>query len=91
MLRDVKEFSEIREIHVVSALHAGEVKPAQLDRKDIFQLGMRVLPLCRKHHTEAHTRGVVWLLNDMHLIPYVLDREIGKIYGLTKKNLGEVK
>lgn len=73
------------DLHHVDAVGMGR------DRKDILQLGMRVLPLCRKHHTEAHTRGVVWLLNDMHLIPYVLDREIGKIYGLTKKNLGEVK
>ena len=71
------------ELHHVDAVGMGR------DRRDILQLGMRVLPLCRQHHMEAHSKGVVWLLNDMHLIPYVLDKNIGKIYGLTKKNLGE--
>lgn len=71
------------ELHHVDAVGMGR------DRKEIVHLGMRVLPLCRKHHTEAHGKGVLWLLDDMHLIPYVLDKEIAKVYGLNKRNVGE--
>lgn len=73
------------ELHHVDAVGMGR------DRDEIVHLGMRVLPLCRKHHTEAHAKGVRWLLDDMHLIPYVLDKEIGKVYGLNKRNIGEKK
>lgn len=69
------------ELHHVDAVGMGR------DRKDILHLGMRVLPLCHTHHMEAHTKGVIWLLEDMHLVPYALDAKVGKIYGLTKKNL----
>ena len=30
------------------------------NRKEIVHEGMRALPLCRKHHTEAHTIGIIW-------------------------------
>jgi len=57
------------------------------NRNEVYQIGMRVLPLCRAHHTEAHTKGVKWLLEGNHLEPIKLTVEIGKKYGLTKKSL----
>jgi hypothetical protein len=50
---------------------------------------MRVLPLCRVHHDEAHTRGRAWLTDEQHLAAIPLTAEVGKVYGLTKKNLGK--
>ena len=57
------------------------------DRTAVNQIGMRVVPLCRVCHTTAHTKGVRWLTDDMHVIPIPLTVEIGKVYGLSKKNL----
>lgn len=56
------------------------------DRTDIYQIGMRVVPLCREHHTIAHSKGKQWI-EEQHLEPIKLTKEIGKVYGLTKKNL----
>ena len=72
------------ELHHVDAVGMGR------DRDEIFQIGMRVLPLCRIDHTTAHQKGITWLTGDNHLIPLPLTVEIGKVYGLTKKNLGAV-
>ena len=36
MLRHIKKFSEIRKIHIVPALHATQVKPAQFYRKYVL-------------------------------------------------------
>lgn len=69
------------ELHHVDAVGMGR------DRKEIYQIGMRVLPLCREHHTEAHTKGIRWVEDVQHLVPLPLTKEIGKVYGLTKKNL----
>ncbi|MDU4960172.1 MAG: putative HNHc nuclease [Sporomusaceae bacterium] len=57
------------------------------DRDQIYQIGMRVISLCREHHTAAHTKGQSWLIDDLHLVPIALTAEIGKKYKLTKKNL----
>ncbi len=58
------------------------------DRDTVYQIGMLVLPLCPEHHGEAHTKGREWLVRDMLLTPIPLTAEIGKKYGLTRKNLG---
>jgi hypothetical protein len=58
------------------------------DRDEIYQIGMRVISLCRKHHSEVHTKGRSIITDDWHLVPLPLTVEIGKAYGLTKKNLG---
>lgn len=60
------------------------------DRDTVFQVGMKVISLCRKHHTEIHTKGRTWLTDDMHLQSIPLTVEIGKKYKLTKKNLEAV-
>lgn len=57
------------------------------NRREIPQLGMAVLPLCRIHHSEAHTIGQTAFLHRYHLQTVKLTEEIGKRYRLTKKNL----
>jgi hypothetical protein len=58
------------------------------NRDTVYQIGMMVLPLCRDHHTIAHTKGREWLIKDMILVPVALTAEIGKKYNLSKRNLG---
>ena len=60
------------------------------DRTETPQLGMRVLPLCRLHHGQAHDLGKQWL-EGMHLTALPLSREIAKVYGLTRKATREKK
>lgn len=53
------------------------------NRKTIVHEGMVVLPLCREHHTEAHTIGKTRFKEKYHLndgIP--LDKALCRIYGL---------
>lgn len=57
------------------------------DRDTKYQIGMRVISLCREHHGEAHSNGRTWLTDTLHLEPIPLSAEIGKVYGLTKRNL----
>lgn len=57
------------------------------DRRTVYQIGMHVISLCRIHHGEAHNKGKRWLTETLHLTPIPLTREIGKVYGLTRKNL----
>lgn len=61
------------------------------DREEIYQIGMPVIPLCRKCHEEAHQKGKGWITEDLHLIAIPLTAEIGKVYKLTKKNLANLK
>ena len=70
------------DLHHTQAIGAGR------DRDEIFQIGMPVLPLCREHHMESHNIGQKSFMDRYHLKPIVLTVEIGKVYGLTKKNLG---
>ena len=58
------------------------------DRTEVYQIGMPVIPLCRICHSIAHQKGRNILTDDWHLIPLPLTVEIGKKYGLNKKNLG---
>lgn len=69
--------------------HHDEKIGAGRDRDKILQIGMGVLPLCREHHTLAHTMGKQEFLDKFHLQTVGLTKEIGKKYGLTKKNLGD--
>lgn len=65
------------DIHHVDAVGAGR------DREEIIHKGMRVLPLCREKHQEAHTIGRESFLKKYHLTPIVLDSFLCK-----KLNLG---
>ncbi len=71
------------ELHHVNAIGAGR------NRKEIPQIGMMVLPLCRKHHNEVHTIGKKTFLKKYILQPIPLTEEIGKVYNLSHKNLRE--
>lgn len=48
------------------------------DRKEMCHIGMRVLPLCRAHHQEAHERGDAWIMAEYHLEPVEVDERIAK-------------
>ena len=69
-------------------LHHTQAVGAGRNRDEIFQIGMPVLPLCREHHMESHNIGQKSFMDKYHLKPIGLTVEIGKVYGLTKKNLG---
>ena len=67
------------ELHHVDTVGMGR------DRDDIIHIGMRVLPLSREYHTLAHTKGNDWLLNEYHLEPITVDKQIAKVYKLNTK------
>jgi len=53
------------------------------DREEIIHEGMEVLPLCREHHTEAHTIGQLTFNRKYHLSGgIVLDKNLCRVYGL---------
>ena len=71
------------DLHHVDAVGAGR------DRTEIVHEGMKVLPLCREHHTEYHTIGKDEFMKLYHLndgIP--LDKTLCKLYHL-KARKGE--
>lgn len=68
-------------------LHHYDVIGMGRNRDTIYQIGMLVLPLCRTCHDMAHTNGKKWVIEEQHLRPIPLSVEIGRVYGLTKKNL----
>lgn len=52
-------------------------------RDDIIHLGMEALPLCRIHHTEAHTMSDKEFFERYHIDSgVVIDKKICDIYGL---------
>lgn len=67
------------DIHHVDAIGAGR------DRDEILHLGMRVLPLCREKHQEAHTMGRESFLRKYHLEPVALDEYLCDILGLRRR------
>lgn len=58
------------------------------NRDEIIHEGMKVLPLCREHHTEAHTIGQETFNEKWHLNSGIeVDKTIGRIYKLkTRKD-----
>ena len=64
------------ELHHVDAVGMGR------NRKEIIHLGMRILPLCREHHTEIHKTGKTDFLNRYILEPVKVDERIAEIYKL---------
>lgn len=60
------------------------------DRTDIIHEGMEALPLCREHHTEAHTMSDKEFFDKYHIdAGIVLDKTLCRIYGLkTRKETG---
>ena len=71
------------DLHHVDAVGMGR------DRTEIIHEGMKVLPLCREHHQEIHSKGTTEFLKFYHIddgIP--ADKTICKIYRL-KARKGE--
>lgn len=68
---------KVAELHHVDRVGMGR------DREDILHEGMEALPLCRLHHTEAHTMPDADFFERYH-IPggIVLDRTLCRLYGL---------
>ena len=66
------------DLHHVDAIGAGR------DRTEIIHEGMSVLPLCREHHTEAHTIGRDSFNKRYHIHGIEADKTICKIYGLKR-------
>lgn len=56
------------------------------NRNEIIHEGLEVLPLCRTHHTEAHTMPDEEFF-DLYHIPggIVMDRTLCRLYGLKKR------
>lgn len=56
------------------------------DRDEIIHEGMAALPLCREHHTEAHTIGQKTFEDKYHLIHGIeLDKTLCRIYKLKRR------
>lgn len=57
-------------------------------RREICHVGMRVLPLCGRHHAEAHAKTENDFLTEYMLKPIPLAADVGRVYRLTKRNMG---
>lgn len=68
------------ELHHVNRVGAGR------NRETINHLGMKALCLCRKHHTEIHSKGEKDFLAQYHLEPVKIDEKIAKVYRLNTKS-----
>ena len=66
-------------------LHHVEPVGMGRNREEIIHEGMEVLPLCREHHTEAHTIGKASFSAKYHIHGIEADKTICKIYGLNTK------
>ena len=72
-------------------LHHEDAVGAGRDREEIIHEGMLALPLCRFHHTEAHTTGVKTFRDKYHLSEgVVLDKFLCKLYGLNAEEESNV-
>ncbi|EJP32295.1 PF06147 family protein [Selenomonas sp. FOBRC9] len=67
------------ELHHVDCVGMGR------NRKEICHIGMRVLPLCRTHHTEIHKIGHETFLRRYILEPVKVDERIADVYKLRKE------
>lgn len=69
------------ELHHVDAVGMGR------DRNEIQHVGMRMLPLCERHHQEAHAIGNASFLDRYHIEPIEITDELVKIYKLRSKKV----
>lgn len=71
------------ELHHVDAVGSGR------NRKEICHVGMRCLPLCRKHHIEIHKTGRDTFLKRYILEPVRIDERIAQVFKLKAGGLNE--
>jgi hypothetical protein len=67
------------DLHHVDAIGMG------FNRNTKPQLGARVLPLCRVHHSEYHTLGKTEFESRYHVVPVPMDRRIAGKYNISGK------
>lgn len=48
------------------------------NRQTIEHIGKQILPLCYKHHNEAHSRGDNYLFKQYHIVPVIVDERLEK-------------
>ena len=63
-------------------IHHYDAIGSRYDRTKPIHEGLRALPLCREHHTEAHNDGKDGFLKKYHIEPIVLDKKLCKKWGL---------
>lgn len=60
------------------------------NRHDIIHEGLEVLPLCREHHTEAHTMPDTEFFEKYHIPGGVtMDKTLCRLYGLKARKKGD--
>jgi hypothetical protein len=67
---------ERAELHHVDAVGMGR------NRREINHVGMKALPLCRKHHSEAHSIGQAEFNHRYHVFGIRLDNDLCNIWRL---------
>lgn len=67
------------DLHHVDAIGMG------YNRKTKAQIGDRIMPLCRLHHTELHSIGEKRFCEQYHAVPVRMDKRIADRYGITGK------
>ena len=72
------------DIHHIDAVGMGG------NRDKMIHIEKRVLPLCRKHHSEAHSIGRECFLEKYHLKPVKVDKEIARRLKLGKYKVSEL-
>lgn len=63
-------------------LHHYDAIGSKYDRSKAVHEGLRALPLCREHHTEAHNVTKEVFLKKYHIEPIVLDKKLCKKWRL---------
>lgn len=63
-------------------IHHYDAIGSKYDRTKPIHEGLRALPLCREHHTEAHNDEKDVFLKKYHIEPIVLDKKLCKKWGL---------
>jgi hypothetical protein len=66
------------EFHHENAVGAGR------NRKEICHIGMKGIPLCRKHHSECHTIGQQSFNEKYHIFGITVNEKIAEVYHLGK-------
>ena len=67
---------EKAELHHVDSVGSGR------NRKEIVHVGMEAMPLCRKHHNEAHQIGKVTFAEKYHIHGVKIDPYLAKVLKL---------
>ena len=67
-----------------SELH--HVDHVQSNRKTCNHLGLRALPLCRKHHNEYHDTGETDFCKKYHIFAIKLDKQLCRFYKLNMED-----